>query len=192
MKIAFNPSILNEYKGFQLPALKAEYKKIALIVSVIFLGLLFVGYMLKRFCFKAKPVINPELDVDICDAPKALIDRISPQIQAQFDKLRDSLSSAGTYSIENSQSIKLDDLNVSIEIILKRKINDFTGITTYCAATIFTNSAVVNITPKNDQVLKAVASYFKTQYLPKWGTKPPPEMVNLFNPVEINGKKLKM
>lgn len=203
MKISFNSSTLSEtlFKEFRLPSLTAEQKKISLIVSGIFVALLATCYMIKSLCGKVKlvnkpetKVVNPEvvvqkpvLDVNIQDAPKDLLDKLSPQLKEQFDEAR-RLSSTGM--VEISRKFKLDDLAVSIEVIIKRTKNNIPEGVAICGGSFYSDTAVVQITPENDQVLKAIAAHFKNQTRPRWGMEP--HDMPLFSQVEINGKTLKM
>lgn len=215
MKIAFNPMVLSEnlFKGSCLPSFSAEQKRVALIVSAIFVGLLSLYYVIKKFCFSAKPKpeipwakvlpfnfkdkpepakepkpkkVLPEFDVDVKDAPQDLIDKLSPQLKELHGITCGSSSSTG--KVTRTRRIKLDDLDVSIVIVMTRK--EISPKDAVCGGTIFSNTAVVEITPENDQVLKAVAAYFKSQFHPKNGGKS--HDMPLFSEVEINGKSLKM
>lgn len=124
---------------------------------------------------------NLKLDVNIQDAPKDLVDNLS----AQLKKLHDSLEnvSLSTRLVEKSITIKLDDLGVSIEIIMKCQGIPSPGPAT-CLAKYRSDTAVVQIAPENEQVLKAVAAYFKNQLYSRGSNMP------LFDRVEINGKEL--
>lgn len=191
MNLTFNSfsSVASEtsslLKDSRLYSLTAGQKKIGLLVAVIFASFIAIYYA-GNFFFnkKSKAVIKPTIDVDtnnLVHVSKELQNKISKALLQQYDGLCDSYKNfPAACSIENSQTLNLDDLGVSVEIKMEKTKKTHRRDS-------YVNAATVRILPEYDQVLSAVVAFFKNQGSPRAGigTKK-----SFFATIEINGKNL--
>lgn len=138
-----------------------------------------------NLCYKAKtskiaqsggPTSKPfgsDADFDISEddikkLPKDLLDKISSRLEMQYQ----DLGSAEGKNI-NSEAMVLED-STTIKIDMEKEIvSEWVG-----------RKATVVITPENQQIIQAVATYFKKKVYNNQNQE------NLFNEVRINGKSL--